>query len=149
VENLRRYLTYGGFVLADDNEGREGSAFDRSLRRELARVLPQNPLQPVPQKHVVYKSFYMLDVPAGRVLARPQLEASFIGSRAAVMYSSNDLGGAWSRDETGTWQYEVVPGGEHQREMAFRMGINLCMYALCLDYKDDSVHLETIMNRRR
>jgi hypothetical protein len=43
----------------------------------------------------------------------------------------------------------VVPGGEHQREMAFRMGVNLCMYALCLDYKDDSVHLETIMNRRR
>jgi hypothetical protein len=149
VENLRRYLTFGGFVLADCNEGREGGVFDRGLRRELARVLPQSPLRPVPRAHVVYKSFYMLDVPAGRVLARPQLEAAFIGTRAAVMYSQNDLAGAWTRDETGTWLYEVVPGGEHQREMAFRMGVNLCMYALCLDYKDDSVHLETIMNRRR
>jgi hypothetical protein len=29
------------------------------------------------------------------------------------------------------------------------MGINLCMYALCLDYKDDAVHLPLIMQKRR
>ena len=37
------------------------------------------------------------------------------------------------------------PGGEPQRELAFRLGINLCMYALCLDYKDDAVHLPLIL----
>jgi hypothetical protein len=149
VENLRRYVTFGGFVLADDNDGQEGGAFDRSFRREMARVFPQGQLQPMPQSHVVYKSFYLLDSPAGRVLTRPQMESIQVGKRSAVIYSPNDLGGAWTRDETGTWQYEVVPGGEHQREMAFRLGINLCMYALCLDYKDDAVHLPLIMNRRR
>lgn len=148
VENLRRYLTFGGFVLADSNEGREGGAFDQSFRREIARVLPQNPLVNVAREHVVYKSFYLLDVPAGRVLASPNLEAVNLGKRAAVMYSQNDLAGAWTRDETGTYSYEVVPGGEHQREMAFRMGVNLCMYALCLDYKDDAVHLPLILKRR-
>jgi hypothetical protein len=149
VENLRRYLTFGGFLLADSNEGREGSAFDQSLRRELARVLPQNPLAPLPRDHVLFKSFYILDVPAGRVLARPSLEAVMLGNRAAVVYTQNDLAGAWTRDETGTWEFEVSPGGEHQREMAFRLGVNVAMYALCLDYKDDAVHLPLIMNRRR
>src|SRR5690606_13397108 len=57
VENLRRYLTFGGFVLADSSEGREGGAFDECFRREIARVLPQNPLRAVPRDHVVYKSF--------------------------------------------------------------------------------------------
>jgi hypothetical protein len=149
VENLRRYLTYGGFLLADSNEARDGGDFDASFRREIARVLPQSPLGTVPREHVVFKTFYLLEVPAGRVLIKPSLEACSIGKRAAVMYSQNDLAGAWTRDETGTYEFEVSPGGERQRELAFRMGVNLCMYALCLDYKDDAVHLPLIMNRRR
>ena len=149
VENLRRYLTFGGFVLADSNDGVENGPFDRSFRREIARVLPQSPLQPVPREHVVFKTFYLLEVPAGRVLVRPELEACNLGKRSAVIYSQNDLAGAWTRDETGTFAYEVVPGGEQQREMALRLGVNLAMYALCLDYKDDAVHLPLILKRRR
>jgi Domain of unknown function (DUF4159) len=149
VENLRRYLTFGGFLLADSNEGREESEFNTTFRREIARVLPQNPLTPVPREHVVYKTFYLLDVPAGRVLVKPTLESCNLGKRAAVIYSQNDLAGAWTRDETGTYEFEAVPGGERQREIAFRMGVNVCMYSLCLDYKDDAVHLPLIMNRRR
>ena len=30
-----------------------------------------------------------------------------------------------------------------------RVGINVCMYALCLDYKDDAVHLPLILKKRR
>jgi hypothetical protein len=149
VENLRRYLTFGGFILADSNEGRDGGEFDASFRRQMARVLPQSPLAAVPRDHVVFKTFYLLDVPAGRVLVKPALESCSLGKRAAVMYSQNDLAGAWTRDETGTYEFEVIPGGERQREIAFRMGVNLCMYALCLDYKDDAVHLPLILNRRR
>lgn len=149
VENLRRYLTFGGFMLADSNAGTEGSAFDASFRRELARVLPQSPLTPVPRDHVVFKTFYLLEVPAGRVLVRPELEACNLGKRSAVLYTQNDVAGAWTRDETGTFEFEVTPGGEHQRELATRLGVNLCMYALCLDYKDDAVHLKSIMDRRR
>jgi len=149
VENLRRYLTFGGFLLADANDGSEGTGFDADLRRELSRVLPNNPLQPLPADHVVFKSFFLLDSAPGRLLVRPNLEAVFLGKRAAVIYSQNDLAGAWNRDESGGYQFDVTPGGEQQRELAFRVGINLCMYALCLDYKDDAVHLPLIMNKRR
>jgi hypothetical protein len=149
VENVRRYLTFGGFILADANDGSDGNGFDKSFRREIARVLPQSPLTAVPLSHVVFKSFFLLDSAPGRLLVKPQLEACNVGKRAAVMYSQNDLAGAWNRDEGGDYEFEVSPGGDSQREIAFRAGINLCMYALCLDYKDDAVHLPLIMNKRR
>jgi hypothetical protein len=149
IENLRRYLTFGGFMLADANDGSDGGGFDRGFRREIARVLPRNPLVALPSSHVVFKTYFMLDSAPGRLLNKPQLEACNLGRRAAVVYSQNDLAGAWNRDEGGDYEYEVTPGGEPQRELAFRLGINLCMYALCLDYKDDAVHLPLIMNKRR
>lgn len=149
VENLRRYLTFGGFMLADANDASDGDGFDESFRRELARVLPQNPLAVVPSNHVVYKSFFLLEAAPGRVLNKPHMMASTLGKRAAVMYSQNDLAGAWSRTELGDYEFDVSPGGEPQRELAIRVGINICMYALCLDYKDDAVHLPIILNKRR
>jgi hypothetical protein len=149
IENLRRYLTFGGFMLADANDGSSGAGFDRALRREMARVLPRNPLTPLSSSHVVFKSYFMLDAASGRLLNKAQLEACTLGKRAAVIYSQNDLAGAWNRDEGGDYEFEVSPGGEPQRELAFRLGINICMYALCLDYKDDAVHLPLIMNKRR
>jgi hypothetical protein len=149
VENLRRYLTFGGFVLADANDGSDGDGFDSSFRREIARVLPQSPLASVQSTHVIFKSFFLLDSAPGRLLNKPQMQACMLGKRAAVMYSQNDLAGAWSRTEAGDYEFDVSPGGEPQRELAIRMGINLCMYALCLDYKDDAVHLDIILKKRR
>lgn len=149
VANLRRYLTYGGFMLADANDGSSGDGFDASFRRELARVLPGSPLARLPAEHVIFKSFYLLDRHGGRLLTRPFVEAASVGKRVAVVYSQNDLGGAWSRDEHGDWEFEVSPGGESQREVAIRTGVNLVLYALCLDYKDDAVHVKHIMKRRR
>jgi hypothetical protein len=149
VDNLRRYLTFGGCIVADANDGSDGSGFDASFRRDMARVLPQNPLQELPSSHVVFKSFFLIDSAPGRLLNKPYLSAALVGKRAAVLYSQNDLGGAWSRDETGDFEFEVTPGGEAQRELAFRLGVNLCMYALCLDYKDDAVHLPLILEKRR
>jgi hypothetical protein len=149
LENLRRYLTFGGFLFADANDASDGAGFDASFRRELARVLPAAPLKPLPGAHVVFKSFFLLDSAPGRVLNKPQLEAAQLNHRAAVMYSQNDVLGALTRDESGAPAFDVQPGGERQREYATRLAINVVMYALCLDYKDDAVHLPVIMNRRR
>ncbi len=144
---LRRYLVYGGFLLLDSAEG--SAAFDASVRRELQRALPESPLQRVPQEHVLYKSFYLIDHQGGRQIVAPYLEAAAFGGRLAAVYSKNDLGGAWSRDDRGDWEYPVEPGGEEQREQSFRLGVNLVLYATCLDYKDDQVHLPFILKRRR
>lgn len=145
---LRRHLMYGGFLLVDSADASDGAGFDAAVRRELAQVLPASPLQPVAREHVLHKTFYLLDRQGGRVLVKPWLEAQAIDGRLAVVYSQNDLGGAWARSELGDWEYPCTPGGEAQREAAFRAGVNLAMYALCTDYKDDAVHLPFILRRR-
>jgi hypothetical protein len=145
---LRRHLQYGGFLLVDSADGSDGTGFDLTARRELARVLPAAPLQPVARDHVLHKTFYLLDRQGGRVLVKPWMEAQALDGRLAVVYSQNDLGGAWARSEYGDWEFPCTPGGEPQRETALRIGVNVAMYALCTDYKDDAVHLPFIMRRR-
>lgn len=146
TENLRRYVTYGGFVLCD---GADGGAFADSCEKAFAKILPGEPAGRIPSDHVLFKSFYLVDHAAGRTLQRPYLSGVVQGGRLAVAISSNDLGGAWARDELGSWSYQVVPGGEGQREQAFRLGINVAMYAMSTDYKEDQVHIPFIMKRRR
>ncbi|MBI2374027.1 MAG: DUF4159 domain-containing protein [Deltaproteobacteria bacterium] len=149
VRWLRRYLVYGGTLLVDDADADPGGAFDDSVRRELSRLLPGHALERLSSDHVVYKTYYLVDSQAGRVLRVPYLEGITIEKRLTVIYSMNDLGGAWARDAFGRWEFPVTPGGERQREMAFRLGVNILMYALCLDYKEDLVHAPFILKRRR
>jgi len=145
---LRRHLQYGGFLLVDAADGSDGAGFDASVRRELTRLLPASPILRVAREHVLYKSFYLLDHQGGRLAVKPWLEAQVLDGRVAVLYSQNDLGGAWARGQLGDWEYACTPGGEAQRETAFRLGVNIAMYALCTDYKDDAVHLPFILRRR-
>jgi hypothetical protein len=149
VAELRRYLSYGGFLLLDDASAQRSSAFELSARQLMARIAPGAQMQKVGRDHVLYKSFYLLDGPYGRVMSMPDLEALEMGGRLGVLYSGNDLIGAMARDSLGSWEFEVTPGGERQREYAVRLGVNIAMYATCLDYKEDQVHIPFIMKRRR
>src|SRR5207244_449082 len=69
VARLRRHLQAGGFLLVDSAEGHPGAGFDQSVRALATRLFPKEPLAPIPDDHVIYKSFYLLHTPAGRVLA--------------------------------------------------------------------------------
>jgi hypothetical protein len=142
TEKLRRFLTYGGFLVIDSAEGRAGGAFDASVRRLVGDLFPRKELEPVPLNHVLYRSFYLL-------AAAEHLEALFHDGRAAIVYNQNDMGGAYARDNYGVYEHECYPGGERQRVLTFRLGINLAMYALCLDYKTDQVHVEYLLRKRR
>ncbi|MGF1511405.1 MAG: DUF4159 domain-containing protein [Myxococcota bacterium] len=149
IRALRRHLTYGGILVIDAADAQPGGPFDQSVRRLLEQLFPRRPLTRLPDDHVVYKSFYLVPYQGGRVIRRPFLEGVLLDERYAVLYSQNDLGGAWARDAFGRWEYDVNPGGETQRELTFRLGVNIAMYALCLDYKDDLVHTPFILRRRR
>ena len=162
IEALRRFLTFGGFLLIDSAEGSADGAFDGSVRKlvsaifpspakglEIIPVDPDNPKATAPPGSVVYKSFYLLDKPLGRLSIAPAMEGIIRDGRLVCAYIANDLGGAWARDDFGNYDFPCEPGGERQRELAFRMGVNLVMYALCLDYKSDQVHVPFIMKRRR
>lgn len=146
VQGLRRFVDYGGFVIIDDASPEE-RGFDTSVRRMLARAFGGQALTRVDDKHVVYRSFYLVSRPVGRVEGPSYLEGVARAGRLAVVYSRHDLGGAYERDNLGNYALSVAPGSERQRERAFRLGVNLVLYALCLDYKDDQVHAPFIMRR--
>jgi hypothetical protein len=151
VERLRRFLTFGGFLFVDSAEARPDGGFDRAVRKLVDAVFPPpgQGLAIIPADHVLYKSFYLIEHPVGRVATSPVMEGVTRDDRLVVVVSHNDLGGAWTRDSFGNYEFRCEPGGERQRELAFRLGVNVAMYALCLDYKSDQVHVPFIMRRRR
>ena len=147
-EILRRFLSYGGFLFAEDTVGAKGFGFDQAFRREMGQILPDHPMERLAPDHSVYRSFYLIGSLGGRQKVNPYLEGVTINTWTPVIYSQNDLSGAWSRDRYGKWLHECTPGGEGQREAAFKTGINLIVYALTSDYKRDLIHHPFIKRRQ-
>ena len=145
VKKLRDYLTYGGFLFIDDSSGLEGSPFDSSVRSLLQQVFPTHPLVPLPSDHSLYRAFFLIDRPLGRVNTTPWLEGITLGETTRVVYCRNDLSGALARSADGRNLFPVTPGGENQRREAVKLGINLMMYALTSNYKKDQAHVRQLM----
>lgn len=114
---LRRYLENGGFLWADDNYG-----MDKSFRRELAALFPQNSLIEIPHDHAIYKSKYSL-------LGLPKIHEHdgkpaqglgvYFNKRLVVFYSfSSDIG-------DGMEDIEVHNDGPVLHELALKMGVNI------------------------
>ena len=151
IRGLREFLALGGVLLVDDaapGPHGEPGAFGRSARREIARILPDGAPITIGTDHVIFRTFYLLRRAEGRVEGPPSLEAIVRGGQAQVIFSEHDLGGALARGGTGAWDQQVVPGGELQREHAIRLAVNIAMYVLCSNYKDDQVHAPFLMRRR-
>jgi hypothetical protein len=150
IKRIRKFLTLGGTLLIDDVSGEEDSPFDNQIRLETSKIFPEYSLERIPRDHVLYRSFYLLSMPSGRRIIKPYLEGITFEDeeRTSLIYSRNDLGGAWSEDEFGKWQYECIPGGESQRELAFRTGVNIIIYALTDNYKKDQIHAPFIKRRQ-
>lgn len=123
LATLRRFLQQGGFLHADDNYG-----MDISIRRELARLFPGQPLVEVPLNHPIYHLVY--DFPKGvpKIHAHDDKPAQgfgiFLEGRLVVYYSyQTDLGDGWEDPQV----HNDPPG---KREGALRMGVNLFTYAV-------------------
>lgn len=149
VARLREHLSAGGLLWIDDaSASGPAEAVDAAVRELVGRLFGR-PLTPVHARDVLYRTFYRLDEPVGRRADVRALEGVTVGKRWAILYGRDDLLGTFRRSPSGGPAAPVTPGGERQREMAYRLGVNLLMYALCLDYKDDHTHVEALLRRRR
>jgi hypothetical protein len=156
-QKVNQYLSHGGTILFDLREPSAGvQLLGRSSRgsaalQRLAAGLDIPPLAPVPPDHVLTKSFYLMqDFPgrfAGGTLWIGATEGRVNDGVASVIIGSNDWAGAWAVNEFGRPLFAVVPGGERQRELSYRVGVNLVMYALTGNYKADQVHVPFILER--
>lgn len=149
VEQLSRYLAYGGFLFVDDTTGRDDSPFDASVRALVQRLFPTRPLGRLPADHSIYRSFFLLRRPLGRIDRYGWLEGVTVGDLAPLVYCRNDLSGALDRGDDGRPAHAVVPGGESQRREAVKLGINLVMYSLTANYKKDQAHVRELMRQNR
>ena len=158
VERINRYIETGGTILFDTRDGNEqspgpfgGAAIAAQRLRRLTAGIKMPPLVPIPPDHVLTKSFYLMhDFPgrwdAGTLWVEP-VEDHVNDGVSSVIVGADDWAGAWAVDKDGRPLYAVVPGGEEQREMALRFGINLVMYVLTGNYKADQVHVPAILER--
>lgn len=147
------YLQGGGLILFDTRDGRDSAGAGQphpGLMRTLERInVP--PLQRIGPDHVLGKTFYLLsDYPGRYAGGEVWVEASRDGSArdgvSGLIIGSADWASAWAADEAGR-ALAPVEGGERQRELANRFGVNLAMYALTGNYKEDQVHVPAILQR--
>jgi len=167
LAKIDAYMKQGGMIIFDTRDygsglpsglpmsGRDGT----SLQRLLGSLdLPR--LEPVPDGHVMTKSFYLLRNFPGRWdggqlwVEAEAVDAEGRGRQArrsdgvsSILVTSNDFAAAWALDDRNQPVYPVVPGGEQQREQAFRTGVNIVMYALTGNYKADQVHIPALLER--
>ena len=149
VAKLNQFMRNGGTIFIDtrDKNGIEHA----SILRVLASQLDIPPLVPLPSNHVLNRAFYLLRQAPGRWEGgRIWIERA--GSRvhdgvSAVIMGSHDWAAAWAMNEAQRPLFTPVPGGERQREFAYRFGVNVVIYSLTGNYKADQVHLPAIMLR--
>ena len=123
LATLRRFLQQGGFLHADDNYG-----MDASIRRELTRLFPGEPLVQVPLDHPIYHLVYEFPRGLPKIHAHDDRPAQgfgiFLDGRLVVYYSyQSDLGDGWEDPQ-------VHNDPADKREAALRMGVNLFAYAV-------------------
>ena len=153
--SLDRYLRTGGILFIDTRD--QQLTFDRpaggnpDLKRLLGGI-ETPPLIGMPADHVLTKAFYLLSDEPGRWTGGKLWIESGNGrvndGVTTIVIGANDYAGAWAVDQRGRGMMPVA-GGETQREMAYRFGVNLVMHALTGNYKDDMVHMPDIMQRLR
>jgi hypothetical protein len=157
IEKLNKYLAVGGMIFFDTADqnliGMTGGDMGPGAQRlmELTPGLDVPRLIPIPPDHVLTKSFYLLRDFPGRWIGGSvwvEVERGRVNDGVSgLLVGSNDYAAAWATDELGQPMFPVTPGGERQREMAYRFGVNIIMYALTGNYKSDQVHVQSILER--
>lgn len=121
VQNMREYLLSGGFLHADDNYGME-----KSFRREMKKVFPEDELVEIPWEHPIFKQKYAFPQGLPKIHEhdnkRPQAFGIVKDGRIVVLFTyETDLGDGWEDPE-------VHKDPEERRQEALKMGANIISY---------------------
>lgn len=122
AENLRKYLTSGGFLHIDDNYG-----MNQYIRKELKKVFPDQELREIPADHPIFKQPYSFPKGLPKIHEhdglRPQAMGLFHENRLVLLFTfESDLGDGWENKEIHNDSDEV-------RLKALQMGANIVNYA--------------------
>ncbi len=122
AENLKKYLTSGGFLHIDDNYGMEPY-----IKKELKKVFPNQDLLELPKTHPIFTTAYAFPSGLPKIHEhdgkRPQALGLFHKNRLVLLFTfESDLGDGWEDPEVHNDPPEV-------REKALQMGANIVKFA--------------------
>lgn len=155
AQAVQNYMTRGGTVVFDTRDLQFGDIDGQTVGVERLRALTQSlqipSLMHVEKGHILTKSFYLLDsfpglYAGGKLWVEKDPNPNY-DSITSVVIGGNDWAAAWSDNAAGRARAPAQPGGERQREMALRFGVNLTMVTLTGNYKADQVHVPFILQR--
>ena len=124
AENIRKYLTGGGFIHIDDNYG-----LDKFIRKEMKKVFPELDFIELPATHAIYNQKFKFSSGLPKIHehdGKPaQGFALIFQGRVVCFYTFEcDLGNGW--EDAGTYEGDDA----NTRQKALKMGANLVQYAL-------------------
>lgn len=122
AQNLRKYLTGGGFLHIDDNYG-----LDKFIRVQMKKVFPELSFAELPAGHELYNQQFKLPGGLPKIHEhdgkRAQGFALIYKGRIVCYYTyESDLGNGW--EDYGTYAGDK----EEKRLQALKMGANLIQY---------------------
>lgn len=121
IENLKNYLSSGGFLHISDNYG-----MDTYIRKEMKKVFPELDFQEIPYNHPIYHQTYNFErLPKIHEHDAKQAQGYgiFYEGRLVCFYDyESDLNDGWEDEEVHNDSKEV-------REKALKMGANIIEYA--------------------
>lgn len=121
AENLKNYMTAGGFLHIDDNYG-----MDKYIRKEIKKIFPNNDLIELPASHQIFQKPYVFANGLPKIHEhdgkRPQAFGIFINNKLVLLYTYEcDLGDGWEDQEVHNDPKEV-------HEKALKVGANILNY---------------------
>lgn len=157
AQAVQNYISHGGLIVFDTRDQQFGDISGETIGtrrlRELTADLTIPALTPVESGHILTKSFYLLDnfpgaYAGGKVWVEKEPNPNY-DDVTSIIVGGNDWAAAWSEDGSDRARFPVTPGGEKQREMAYRVGVNIAMIAMAGNYKADQVHVPFILERMK
>ena len=155
IIKIKNYLNNGGIFFFDIiGFSRKNLNLKEKKFQEIRNFLNEigaNELSIIPKGHTLTKSFYLLNKFPGkwdnRILFIENSNLQYKDGVSSIILGFNDWAKAWAVDNNNLPLFPVVPGGERQRELSYRFGINIAMYALTGNYKSDQIHSKSILKR--
>lgn len=123
MDNLRRYLENGGFLMVDDDYG-----MDQYVRPLLKRIFPDEEFFELPANHPVYEIVY--EFPEGRPPKvhehdgkPPQAFGVYRNGRMVVLYT-------YESNPSDGWAYDEHSNPQEITDAALRFGVNVLVYVM-------------------
>jgi hypothetical protein len=124
ISALRNHLHAGGFLFINNASGY--NEFDRHARNLIARLFPDQTLQPIAQEHPLMQAFFTITEVHDRISGAqraPDLEGITVKDRLVLVYSKNDM-------ITHMKQVSDPFGNGYDADSCRQLALNVVAYAL-------------------